>query len=97
MSTWAVNTLSPWQTGELIVACYPFFSYGSALIELSAFLKPCDEPRGYINAACCEAAAQAAAVAAEIGYLDTHPFMQQRCQALEAQLQWALQEARGTH
>lgn len=94
MSTWAANTMSQYQIGVFIVACYPFFAYGSALIEVSPFLTPCDEPRAYINAGCCKAAAQAAALAAEIGYLDTHPFMQQRCQALEAQLKWALQEAR---
>jgi hypothetical protein len=86
-----MNTLTPMQVAEFLVACYPVFAYTPAFVELSAFLQPCDEPRGYINARCCEAAAQAAAVAAEIGYLDTHPFMKQRCAALEAQLQWALQ------
>jgi hypothetical protein len=88
-----MNTLSPWQCGEYLIACYPF-SYTPALVELSAFIKPCDKPRGYINTGCCAAAAQAAALAAEIGYLDTHPYMQQRCEALEAQLQWALLQAR---
>lgn len=77
------------------MACYPFFGLTGAFVELAGLLVPCDEPRGYINAECCEAAAQAAALAAELGYLDTHPFIQQRCAALEFQLEWAwaLQEA----
>lgn len=77
-----------------MVACYPYFGYSQAFIELSAFLQSVDEPRAYINADCCEAAALAAALAAELGYLDTHPFMQQRCAVLEAQLQWALAQAK---
>lgn len=86
VSVWVTNTLSPWQLGEFVVACYPFYPWCPALVELSALLTPCDSPPVRINADCCEAAAQAAALAAELGYMDAGAYMQQRCLALQVQL-----------
>lgn len=88
---WAQNTLTPWQVGQYMVACYPYFGITMALVELSPLLQPCDEPQLQINAGGCEAAD----LAAELGYSDAHAYMQRRGAALEGQLQWVLQEAIG--
>jgi hypothetical protein len=77
------------------VAYYPFFANPLALLELAPILQPCDEPLVQINAAGCEAAAQAAALADELGYSGANAYMQRRVAALEGQLQWVLKEATG--
>lgn len=75
------------------MACWPYFPWLPALVEVSTLLVPQDSPAVHINADCCEAASQAAALAAEMGYMDAHAFMQKRQANLELQLQWALQFA----
>jgi len=95
VSVWVNSTLSPWQVGQFMVACWPYYPWAVALVELSPFLTPCDTRHVSINADGCEAAAQAAALAAELGYMDAHAHMEHRCTILEAQLEWVLQHAQG--
>ena len=92
MQVWVMCTLTPWQMGEMVTASWPYHAFSCVLVELSPYLVPDDTPRLTINAECCEEAAQAAALADELGFTSAHHFVQQRCQALEAQLQWALQQ-----
>lgn len=93
VALWVVCTLTPWQMGEWVVACYPYKVVMLALVEVSAFLTPDDTPQAYINACACEEAAQAAALAEELGYCGADGFMQRRKAALQSQLQWVLQDA----
>jgi len=95
ISRWTTCTMSPWQVGQFMVACWPYYPWAAALVELSPFLTPCDTRPVSINADVCDAAAQAAVLAAELGYMDAHVHMEQRCSMLEAQLEWVLQHAQG--
>lgn len=93
VSIWVLNTLSPWQAGQYTLACWPYYSYLLPLVELSPWLTPDDSELPRINPDVCEEAAEAAALAEELGYLSAHGFMQQRCAALEKELQWSLKYA----
>lgn len=93
MALWVLNTLSPWQTVTYFIACWPYHAHVLNLVELSPFLTPDDSPQLQINASICDAAARAAALADEMGYTGAQAFMEHRCQALEAQLQWLMQES----
>jgi len=95
VSVWALSTLSPWQVGQFMVACWPYYPWSAALVDLSPFLTPCDTRPVSIKADVCDAAAQAAALAAELGYMDAHTYMEQRGSILEAQLEWVLQHPQG--
>ena len=92
MSLWALNTLSIWQTTELIVASWPYQGFIPMLVELSPFLVPNDAPLLSINPDVCPEAAQAAALAEQLGYTGASGFVQQRCTALEHQLELLEQE-----
>jgi hypothetical protein len=63
-----------------------------ALVELAPFLAPHDSVPLQINGDLCPAAAAAAALGAELGFVGTEEFMQQRRDAMELQLAWILQD-----
>jgi hypothetical protein len=89
---WVANVLTPWQHGMYMAACWPFQNRMGALVELAPFLTPHDTPPLHINADLCPAAAAAAALGAELGYVGTEQSMQQRRDAMELQLAWILQD-----
>jgi hypothetical protein len=89
---WVTNVLTPWQHGIFMAASWPFQARLGALVELAPFLTPHDTPLLRINADLCPAAAAAAALGAELGYVGVDNFMQQRKDAMEVQLSWILQE-----
>lgn len=89
---WVSTVLTTWQHGTFMAACWPYANRMGALIELAPFLTPHDAPPLHINAAACPAAAAAAALGAELGYCGADVCMQRRRDALEAQLEWILQE-----
>lgn len=72
------------------MACWPHWGYIIPLLELSPFLTPDDSPSLHINADLCPEAAEAAALADELGYTRPQAFMKQRLAALEQQLEWTL-------
>lgn len=65
---WTVTTLSPFQCGMFMVACYPYYPYVQALIEVSPFLQPHEEPPLLVDASACSQAARAAELAEQLGY-----------------------------
>jgi hypothetical protein len=89
---WVANVLTPWQHGLFMAASWPFPVRLGALVELAPFLTPHDTPLLRINTKLCPAAAAAAALGAELGYVGVDNFMQQRRDAMEVQLAWILQE-----
>lgn len=93
VSHWVINTLTPWQQAGFLVACYPYQPYMQVLAEVSPVLTPDDTPPVLIDAGCCEEAAQAAELADELGFTGAHAYMERRCAALAAQVEWALTEA----
>lgn len=92
VSVWATSTLSPWQQGEFIVACWPYYPWTPILIELLEVLTPDDRPPMRVNPDSCEAAKQAAVLAAELGLTNADAYIQERCGHLAAQLEWVMQD-----
>lgn len=95
VGVWALSQLTHMQMAELLIACWPYFAYLPALVELSPFLTPDDSPQVTINASVSETAAAAAALADEVGYTGAGAFMRKRGDAMEAQLQFVLQHIQG--
>lgn len=64
----------------------------AVFIELPDVLTPDDKQSMRSNGDCCQAAKQAAALAAELGFMDADAYMQERCGHLGAQLEWVMQD-----
>lgn len=96
VATWTMTTLSPHQCGQFMVACYQYYAYVQALIEVSPFLQPHEGPPVLVDASACSQAARAAELAEQLGYGGAHAYMERRCSLLGRQVESAIAEAQQT-